>query len=70
LPVAVQITGIDSPKILDQAFEATRTFKPLSHAEVAGILDRTRLPAQEGKYELYKTTTRNDGTAHKPQFLG
>jgi predicted aldo/keto reductase-like oxidoreductase len=70
LPIAVQITGIDSPKILDQAFEATRTFKPLSQSEVASILDRTRVPAQDGKYELYKTTTRNDGTAHKPQFLG
>jgi predicted aldo/keto reductase-like oxidoreductase len=70
LPVAVQITGIDSAKILDQAFEATRTFKPMSHAEVASLLEKTRMPAQDGKYELYKTTTRNDGTAHKPQYLG
>jgi diketogulonate reductase-like aldo/keto reductase len=70
LPIAVQITGIDSPQILDQAFEATRTFKPLSQAEVASLLDRTRAAAQDGKYELYKTTPRFDGTAHSPQFLG
>jgi aryl-alcohol dehydrogenase-like predicted oxidoreductase len=70
LPIAVQITGIDSPKILDQALEAARTFKPLSHAEVASLLERVRPAALEGKYELYKTTPRNDGTARKPQQLG
>jgi aryl-alcohol dehydrogenase-like predicted oxidoreductase len=70
LPIAVQITGIDSPKILDQALEAARTFKPLSQTEVASLLERTQAAAQTGKYELYKTTTRNDGTARKPQFLG
>jgi uncharacterized protein len=70
LPIAVQITGIDSPQILDQAFEATRTFKPLTQAQVAGILDRTRAAALEGKYELYKTTPHFDGTAGRPQVLG
>jgi predicted aldo/keto reductase-like oxidoreductase len=70
LPIAVQITGIDSPKILDQACEAARTFKPLSHAEVASLVERVRPAALEGKYELYKTTPRNDGTAHRPQVLG
>jgi hypothetical protein len=70
LPIAVQITGIDSPKILDQALEAARTFKPMSQTEVASLLERTKLAAQTGKYELYKTTPRNDGTARRPQFLG
>jgi aryl-alcohol dehydrogenase-like predicted oxidoreductase len=70
LPISVQITGIDSPKILDQALEAARTFKPLSQAQVASLLDRTKLAALSGQYELYKTTPRNDGTARKPQFLG
>jgi aryl-alcohol dehydrogenase-like predicted oxidoreductase len=70
LPIAVQITGIDSPQILDQALEAVRTFKPLSQAEVASLLERTRPAAREGKYEQYKTTSRFDGTAHRPQVLG
>lgn len=70
LPIAVQITGIDSPQILDQALEAARTFKPLSQAQVAGLLDRTRAAALGGRYELYKTTTHFDGTAHNPQVLG
>jgi aryl-alcohol dehydrogenase-like predicted oxidoreductase len=70
LPIAVQITGIDSRQILDQALEAVQTFKPLSEAEVASILERTRPAAPEGKYELYKTTSHFDGTAHNPQMLG
>ena len=70
LPIAVQITGIDSTQILDQAFEATRTFKPLSEAEVASLLERTKPFAQQGKLELYKTTNHFDGTAHQPQWLG
>ena len=70
LPIAVQITGIDSEQILNQALEAARTFKPMNAAEVASLLDRTSAAAQEGKFELYKTTSSFDGTAHKPQTLG
>ncbi len=70
LPIAVQITGIDNQQILDQAVEAARTFKPLSEAEVAGILERSKPAAMQGKFELYKTTAHFDGTAHKPQELG
>jgi diketogulonate reductase-like aldo/keto reductase len=70
LPTAVQITGIDNQQILDQAFEAAHTFKPLSQAQVASLLARTRPAALEGKYELYKTTAHFDGTAHSPQTMG
>lgn len=70
LPIAVQITGVDNEQILDQALEAARTFKPMSQTEVASLLDRTSAAAQEGKFELYKTTSNFDGTAHKPQSLG
>ena len=70
LPSAVQITGIDSRQILDQAFEAARTFKPMSSTQVASLLERTRTAALTGKYEPFKTSPRNDGTAHNPQWLG
>ena len=70
LPIAVQITGIDSGQTLDQAIEAAKTFKPLSEAEVASLLERTKPAAQQGKFELYKTTAHFDGTAHRPQWLG
>jgi hypothetical protein len=47
-----------------------RTFKPLTQAEVTSLLKRTRSAALEGKYELYKTSTRFDGTQRHPEWLG
>ena len=70
LPIAVQITGIDSQAVLDQAFEATRSFHPLSAEEVASLLARTGTAAADGQFELYKTTAGFDGTAHNPRWLG
>lgn len=70
LPTSVVITGIDSMKILDQAFEAVRTFKPMERAQVAALLARTREAAAKGQYERYKTTTQNDSTAMNPAWLG
>ena len=70
LPIAVQITGIDSQAVLDQAFEAVHTFKPMSEAQVASLLDRTKTAAATGKYEPFKTSPRNDGTARNPKWLG
>jgi diketogulonate reductase-like aldo/keto reductase len=70
LPIAVQITGIDTQAILDQALEAARTFKPMSTTAVQALLARTKEGAQGGKYELFKTSSHYDGTAHNPKWLG
>lgn len=70
LPISVQITGLDSQAVLDQAFEAARTFKPMTEAQVAELLERTKDSAQVGQFELYKTTNHFDGTAHNPAWLG
>ena len=70
LPTSVQITGIDSMQILDQAFEAASTFRPMSQQQVAAILDKTKQAAMAGKFELYKTTNHFDGTGHNPSWLG
>jgi predicted aldo/keto reductase-like oxidoreductase len=70
LPVSVQITGIDSTQILDQAFEAAKTFRPMSQQQVAALLARTTQAAAHGDFELYKTTSHFDGTAHNPSYLG
>src|SRR5262249_49110273 len=37
LPTSVVITGIDSLEILDQAFEAVRTFKPMTDAQLDAL---------------------------------
>jgi predicted aldo/keto reductase-like oxidoreductase len=70
LPTSVVITGIDSLEILDQAFEAARTFGPMNTAQVSALLARTHTAAAKGDYERYKTTPQNDSTAMNPAWLG
>ncbi|HLP78359.1 MAG TPA: aldo/keto reductase [Candidatus Paceibacterota bacterium] len=69
LPTSTVITGCDSMKILEQAIEAARTFKPMNTEQVAALLSRTAKLAAEGQYERFKTSTQFDGTAHNPQWL-
>jgi predicted aldo/keto reductase-like oxidoreductase len=70
LPTSVVVTGIDSLPILDQAFEAARTFRPMSHAETKALLAKTANAASHGEYEPFKTTSIFDGTATNPSWLG
>ncbi len=70
LPTSVVITGIDSEKILNQAFEAVRSFKPMAGAEVAALLAKTKPYAAEGKYEFFKTSSHFDTTAKHADFMG
>jgi aryl-alcohol dehydrogenase-like predicted oxidoreductase len=69
-PTSVVITGIDSMPILDQAFEAARTYASLSKADIAKILEKTAEVAMTGKFEPFKTTPRFDSTAMHPEWLG
>jgi uncharacterized protein len=70
LPTSVVITGCDSMKILQQALDTARNFKPLSKEQVATLLAKTAPAATNGEYEQYKTTHNFDGTYHNPQWLG
>jgi hypothetical protein len=70
LPTSVVITGIDSMKILDQAFEAARTFHPLSDAELSRILAKTAKAAADGQFEPFKISSIFDSTAEHPDWLG
>jgi len=69
-PASVVITGIDSPEILDQAFQAVKTFRPLSQEQVAAILAKTQEAAMTGNFELFKTSPHFDGTIKNPAWLG
>jgi aryl-alcohol dehydrogenase-like predicted oxidoreductase len=69
-PATVVITGIDSPAILDQAFQAVESFRPLDRQQVAAILAKTKEAAMTGKFELFKTSSHYDGTIKNPSWLG
>ena len=70
LPVALQITGIDSLPILQQALQAVRSFAPFTPEQRAAILSRTAELARDGHTEHYKVSNHFDGTVHNPQWLG
>ena len=70
LPVSVVITGIDKQEALDQAIQAVKLYKPLDKAAVAALLGKTRVAANKGEAELYKTTWHFDSTAQNPDWLG
>jgi aryl-alcohol dehydrogenase-like predicted oxidoreductase len=70
LPTSVVINGCDSMERLDQAFQAIRTFKPMSAAQVQEIVSKTKEAAMSGKFEPFKTTTEFDGTAQHPEWMG
>ena len=70
LPTSVVITGCDSLKILEQALEAARTFRPMGNAEVQALLGKTATAASKGEFELFKTTSIFDSTASNPEWLG
>ena len=70
LPTSVVITGIDSLKILDQAFKAVASFEPMDEQQVQSLLAKTAEAAATGKYELFKTSSIFDATAQNPDWLG
>jgi aryl-alcohol dehydrogenase-like predicted oxidoreductase len=69
-PASVVITGIDSTAVLDQAFQAVESFRPMGTQQVAAILARTKDAAMTGKFELFKTSSHYDGTIKNPAWLG
>ena len=70
LPTSVVITGIDKQEILDQAFEAAKTFQPMNREQMTQLLAKTKEIAVAGKYGLFKTSSHFDSTAKHPDWLG
>lgn len=69
-PISVLITGIDKPEILDQAISAAQTYQELSLHQIEALLERAAPRAQNGDWELFKTSAVFDSTAKNPEWLG
>ncbi len=70
LPISLQVCGIDSLPILQQALVAVRSFQPFTPEQRAALLAKTEAVARDGKTERYKVSTHFDGTTQHPQWLG
>jgi aryl-alcohol dehydrogenase-like predicted oxidoreductase len=58
LPVAVTITGIEKPEILQQDLTVAQNFQPMTPAEMQALRDRVKPFAADGRFELYKMSLR------------
>jgi aryl-alcohol dehydrogenase-like predicted oxidoreductase len=61
LPVSVTISGMESTGVLKQNLEVARGFQALSAAQMQSLRDRCRVDASDGRWELFKTTKKDDG---------
>ena len=67
LPVAVTISGMDSPEVLHQNLAIARGFQPMSAADLHALRERCKPDASDGRYELFKTTKKYDGDVGRQQ---
>jgi uncharacterized protein len=67
LPVATTISGMDSLGVLEQNLKIARGFKPLTTEAMQTIRDSAKMFAADGRYELFKTSTKYDGNIGREQ---
>ena len=67
LPVATTISGIDSMRVLRQNVRIATAFRPMSDRQMARLRARVRGEAEDGRFELYKTTATHDGPVGRKQ---
>lgn len=66
-PVSVQVVGLSNLEHLKTALQIARSFKPLTAAEMAGLLEKVKDVQFDGRYELFKTSKRYDSAYHRTQ---
>jgi len=67
LPVAVTVTGIDSLKVLRQNISVARGFQPMGAVEMEKMRARCAPLAVDGRFELYKTTSKHEADVGRKQ---
>jgi aryl-alcohol dehydrogenase-like predicted oxidoreductase len=67
LPVATTICGIDSTRVLRQNIRTASRFKPMTDRQMAALRKRVSDEAEDGRFELYKTTATHEGPVGRKQ---
>ena len=67
LPVATTISGIDSMRVLRQNVRVAASFRPMSDRAMARLRARVHAEAEDGRFELYKTTATHEGPVGRKQ---
>jgi aryl-alcohol dehydrogenase-like predicted oxidoreductase len=67
LRVATTVSGIDSAAVLRQNLRVARGFTPMGSAAMEALRTRVRDVAADGRFELYKTSLRDEGPPGRRQ---
>jgi aryl-alcohol dehydrogenase-like predicted oxidoreductase len=67
LPVATTICGMDSMRVLRQNVRIASGFKPMTDRQMAALRKRVVGEAEDGRFELYKTTATHEGRVGRKQ---
>lgn len=67
LPVVTTISGIDSMRVLKQNLAAASGFKQYSPRQMDALRRKVRDRAEDGRFELYKTTVMHEGKVGREQ---
>ena len=67
LPVMSVVSGIDSMKVLRQNLKVALNFKQMSPRQMETLRSRVREQAEDGRYELYKTSAMHEGPEGRKQ---
>ena len=67
LPVMTTVSGIDSIRVLRQNLRVAAGFKRMSPRQMEALRARVRGEAEDGRFELYKTTAKHEGTVGRKQ---
>jgi aryl-alcohol dehydrogenase-like predicted oxidoreductase len=67
LPIASLVSGIDSRAVLKQNLDIVRRFTPMASAEREALRTRVARYAQDGRFELFKSSRRYDGRIGREQ---
>ena len=61
LPIATLVSGIDSPKVLQQNVDIARGFRPMTEQQRDRLRRRVAGAAADGRFELYKVSALFEG---------
>ena len=67
LPVATLVSGMNSLEVLRKNLEIARTFTPMKPDAMQALRDRCATLAADGRFELYKTSKKFDGSPGREQ---
>jgi len=67
LPVMTTVSGMDSMKVLRQNLKVALGFKRMSPRQMETLRSRVREEAEDGRFELYKTSAKHEGPEGRKQ---